>query len=256
MGVPKASGVFDYSSDLVQKYKTEVGEKVKELLNMENFNNNAQNSNTSSNTPSTANKIKDINEVNFDDCNVKEKTVEPIKEEKPEYKEPTKFMNFSENVNVKVVSNGNNGNNTKSKRGVQKIQKVDFDFNFDNFNEVNFSSFSGTSESIGKSNTDADFDNAFGSSNSDIQKKKKKSEDMEEDEENQYNTNKPKICKEEINKKFANKKAISSEDYANLDENPSQNSNIKSKISSMKYSTAISSSDLYGEPEDGKYLIF
>ena len=61
---------------------------------MENFNNNAQNSNTASNTPSTANKIKDINEVNFDDCNVKEKPVEPIKEEKPEYKEPTKFINF------------------------------------------------------------------------------------------------------------------------------------------------------------------
>jgi hypothetical protein len=176
----------------------------------------------------------------------------------PEYKEPTKFMNFAENVNVKVVANAN-GKEGKAKRGVQKIQKVDFDFNFDNFNDVNFSSFSGdngnNSVSANNGNTvngksiDADFDDVF---SNDKKKKKNKYDDEEEDNSNSF---KPKISKDEINKKFANKKAISSEDYANLEEDPSQNTNFKNKINSMKYNNAISSSDFYGEPEDGKIFI-
>ena len=58
------------------------------------------------------------------------------------------------------------------------------------------------------------------------------------------------VSKEEINKKFANKKAISSEDYANLEDNSHESSAAKNKLQGMKYSQAISSSDLYGNNAD------
>ena len=58
--------------------------------------------------------------------------------------------------------------------------------------------------------------------------------------------------KEEVNKKFANKKAISSEDYAALEDNGSQDSYYSNKIKSMGNTQAISSSDLYG-PQESDY---
>jgi len=83
-------------------------------------------------------------------------------------------------------------------------------------------------------------------------KSSKKKNDSEEEEETTSGGvyGKPKISKEEINKKFANKKAISSEDYADLDSQPYESNNAKNKLSGMKYAQAISSSDLYGGKED------
>lgn len=253
LGVNKVSGIYEYSSDLVQKYKSELAEIVKGQLNpSEVINVNVQsNANPDPNgmTASSSNKIKKIEDVNFDDIPVPENTsngsnsTNPSKE--PEYKEPTKFKNFAENVEVKVIGGSESGN-TKSKRGnAKKIQKVDFDFNFDNFNDVNFSSFNSISENDNKNEE---------SSSTNSKKKNQKQFDDEEDDLDNYKQV-SKISKEEINKKFANKKAISSEDYANLNEDPSQTNSMKSRLNTMKSSQAISSSDLYGEPEeDGKKI--
>ena len=59
-----------------------------------------------------------------------------------------------------------------------------------------------------------------------------------------------KYSEEEINKKFANKKAISSEDYAALEDDGSNDNMIKNKIRSMGNSQAISSDDIYGKTDD------
>ena len=59
-----------------------------------------------------------------------------------------------------------------------------------------------------------------------------------------------KITKEEVNKKFANKKTISSEDYAALEDNGSQDGVYSQRIKSMGNSQAISSSDVYGDNDN------
>ena len=59
-----------------------------------------------------------------------------------------------------------------------------------------------------------------------------------------------KYSEEEINKKFANKKAISSEDYAALEDDGTNDNMIKNKIKSMGNSQAISSDDIYGTSDD------
>jgi hypothetical protein len=229
----KISGIYEYSSDLVQKYKAELAEIVKIHLAPVDTSVNVSSITTNENSNKM---IKPIEEINFDDVPVM-KAEEETKTKEPEFKEATKFMNFAENVSVKTVGNG-----TSSKRNNNKIQKVDFDFNFDNFNDVNFSSFNSLNN-----------ENKNTTTNEETNKKKNKKK-VEEEEEDYSDYKKPKVSKEEINKKFANKKAISSEDYANLqDDNPQSNS-TKSKLNSMKFSQAISSSDLYGEPEDdGKF---
>jgi hypothetical protein len=237
MGLPKTAGIYDYTADLLQKYKADIADKVKELLSQELY------TATSNVTPV----IKKVEEIRFEDVTAQEtqgetdketiNTVNTVNTNKttPEFKESTK-LNV---VEVKVISNGE-----KKKRGNNnKIQKVDFDFDFDNFNDANFSSFTANNNETKNEQSGEDL-------NSSAKKKKKSYDEEEEEKENSYY--KPKISQEEINKKFANKKAISSDDYARLEEDPSQNDSYKSKINSMKYSKAISSSDLYGEPEEGK----
>ena len=55
-----------------------------------------------------------------------------------------------------------------------------------------------------------------------------------------------KYQKKKIKKKFANKKAISSEDYAALENEDYNNKETKEKIKSMGNSQAISSEDVFG----------
>jgi ADP-ribosylation factor GTPase-activating protein 2/3 len=229
LGISKISNIYDYSSNLIQKYKEELADIVKQILSSESVQKQEPVKEQPASTGSTF-IIKKMEEVNFNDVLPE---VQKMESTEPEYKEPTKFSNFcNEKIDVKVVSKVN-------KKNINKIQKVDFDFNFDNFNEANFSSFNNTNT---QSNDNSNFNNF-----EDTSKKTKKQFNDEENEENSY---KPKISKEEINKKFANKKAISSEDYERLEENPNESNQMKNKINSMKYSTAISSADLYGEPEE------
>jgi len=229
MGLNKISGIYDYSSEIIQKYKSEIAQNVKDILSLDVCVKEIKIE--TSQTKEQDDTLKKLEEttINEDQTNKKNK----------EFIEATKFINFAENVNVKVSAAGED-NKSKKRNNNNKIKKVDFDFNFDNFNDVNFSSFGGETLNNNKNKKD-EFDDEFNSDN--------KIRKCEEEEEN--SSYKPKISKEEINKKFANKKAISSDDYARLEDDPSQNDHLKSKINSMKYSKAISSNDLYGEPEEG-----
>jgi hypothetical protein len=251
LGVNKISGIFDYSSDGIQKLKNELAERVLDLMKVELGStsnasngsnkvittNNSNNSNTMKNEEtSNTQKIKKIEDVNFDDV----QTDLP----KPEIKEATKFKNFEDNLNVKITST-----TTENKgRKINKIQKVDFDFDFDNFKDTNFASMSIKDEDDKNKKSDNE------QIELDRKSKEKNSFKIEEDDDNS-NYQQAKLSKEEINKKFANKKAISSEDYQQLEDNPSEKNYYKSKINSMKNYQAISSSDVFGEGEDGKFLI-
>jgi len=243
IGVRKESGIYEYNCESVQKYKSELAENVKSLLTSSNVTvENIKDEKSINDTNKQM--IKNIEDVNFDDVKVSKPLDKP---KEAEYKEPTKFKNFTENVDVKIISNRNE---VKSKKNNQKIQKVDFDFNFDNFNDVDFSSFNGVSDNNSNSNkvkNETNFDDEFNSFSNNYKEKNTF------DEDDDYK--KPKLNQEEINKKFANKKAISSEDYANLEEDPIHNNNFKNKLNNMKNSQAISSSDMYEEQSENSKKI-
>ena len=80
--------------------------------------------------------------------------------------------------------------------------------------------------------------------------KKKKKKEIEKKRTYSNNSYNIKISKEELNKKFANKKAISSEDYAALEDDNSDDKFVKDKIKSMGNSQAISSDDVYGTSDN------
>ena len=197
LGVPKESGMYDYYSDLITKFKNEVSSKAKELIG--NNENNIVTNNANAN--SNEDKNKNIGEIKFDenDKNIndskKKEREEEIKQDV--YKEPTKFENF----------NDNKTNQKQDKKIVKsnKIKKADFDLDFDNFDDNSFSTVS-SSNITNNNNNDKQ-----------TQKKEVKRDDYEDDDYNYSNNQKKQTYnKEEANKKFANKKAISSEDYANL----------------------------------------
>ena len=156
-------------------------------------------------------------------------------EVKNEIEKPTKFE-INKNVklnNIKVEGKGGKKN---------KIKKVDFDFNFDSFDTMNFSDFN-------KKEEEDENDNKM------TLKEQLEKESKKQKEENKkiYGNTKSydfKYSEEEINKKFANKKAISSEDYAALEDDGSNDNMIKNKIKSMGNSQAISSEDIYGRSND------
>ena len=127
----------------------------------------------------------------------------------------------------------------KGKAGKKnKIKKVDFDFDFDSFNDVNFSDFNKPSEE----KEDEDKKDEEDSS------KKEEKEEVKIKESEGYNKSYDiKMSKKEINKKFANKKAISSEDYAELENNDYNKKEANARIKSMGNSQAISSEDVFGE---------
>jgi hypothetical protein len=169
LGVPKDGSLYDYNSDLIQKYKSELAERVKEALSEVVVNAPTQKIEPPKKAP----------EVTFDDD---EWTCEEVKKKEPEYKEPTKVaLSKATGQEVKLAK-------------TNKIKKVDFDFDFDGFNDAPIN----TTEELKEEK----------------QKKKPIDEEYEERDNNSFNNNK--ISKEDINKKFANKKAISSEDYQAL----------------------------------------
>jgi hypothetical protein len=104
--------------------------------------------------------------------------------EVPEYKEPTKIaLSTKTNTEIKLAK-------------TNKIKKVDIDFDFDNFNDTPFTTVTEDTTTTTKKTRNVD---------EEYEEKEKAVDKVE------Y-----KISKEEINKKFANKKAISSEDYQAL----------------------------------------
>jgi hypothetical protein len=157
LGIPKDGSLYDYNHELLQKYKAELADKVKQAISEITI------------TPKQEEKKQTVIE-------------EPeliIEDKKDEYKEPTK-----------IAMNGKKDNEIKLAK-TNKIKKVDFDFDFDNFsNDLPVVA--------------------------EPEQEKKKPIDEEYEDNNRETGNSYKISKEEINKKFANKKAISSADYEKL----------------------------------------
>ena len=218
MGIPKKGAFFDYESDLVLKYRAQLEEKVREILDTEH-----------SYLPQSAK--KEEQKVKKEEVKEEEKGVAE-KPKEPEIKEPTKLeIKKTAKVNVKVEGKAGKKN---------KIKKVDFDFDFDSFNDVNFAE-------LNKKEEDEEKDNHT--------EEPKEDKELEEEENKVSNSQSYniKLSKDEVNKKFANKKAISSEDYAALEDNGNQDSIYSQRIKSMGGSQAISSSDVYGTNDNDYY---
>ena len=120
---------------------------------------------------------------------------------------------------------------------------MDFNFDFDSFNDVNFSDFTKKDEDNDKEKKEDDE-----KKDEDEQKEKEHEKEKEKESENEgyQKSYGKKISKKELKNKFANKKAISSEDYASLEEGNSDNKIVKDRIKSMGNSQAISSEDVFG----------
>ena len=176
---------------------------------------------------------KEENDGNKDKSNFKE--VEDINDTESV---PQKFE-IKNKVNVKEVK-------VEKRAGKKnKIKKVDFDFDFDSFNDVNFSDFNKKENEEGETAPKKGKKKQAESDDEDDDDKEKK-----ENERENRGGNGTKLSKEEISKKFAGKKAVSSEDYAALNDNGSQDKAINDRIKSFGKVTSISSSDVYGTEDD------
>ena len=229
LGVPLIGGNYDYNNSMVLKVRQEIAEKVKEELKPDDY----------IKKDDKENKNDKIEFDNNDVINKEEKEKEEIKEEKKEKKEkeekeeikkPQKFQ-----INEKAKVNNEKVIGKAGKKN--KIKKMDFNFDFDSFNDVNFSDFT-------KKEDENDIENKKEEDTKDYEKKEKEKE--LEEEEGYNKPYKSKVSKKKFDKKFANKKAISSEDYKALEEDSSDNKMIKDKIKSMGNSQAISSEDVFG----------
>ena len=228
LGIPKIGNIYDYNNDLVLKYRAELAEKVKEELENEENNNEKKEEKKEEKKNEENENVNINNEIELNNNN-------EVEEVKNEIEKPTKFE-INKNVklnNIKIEGKGGKKN---------KIKKVDFDFNFDSFDTMNFSDFN-------KKEEEDENDNKM------TLKEQLEKESKKQKEENKkiYGNTKSydfKYSEEEINKKFANKKAISSEDYAALEDDGSNDNMIKNKIKSMGNSQAISSEDIYGRSND------
>ena len=238
LGVPLIGGNYDYNNSMVLKVRQEIAEKVKESLKPDDYKKKEDKKEEKNEfddieiNQEEKEEIKEVKEEKKDDKKKKEKKEE--KEEKDEIKKPQKFQ-IDEKAKV---------NNAKviGKAGkINKIKKMDFNFDFDSFNDVNFSDFTKKDEENDNN------DNKKDEEEDDFKQKEKEKEKEKELEDEGYNKSyNIKISKKELNKKLANKKAISSEDYAALEEDNTENKVVKDRIKSMGNSQAISSEDVFG----------
>ena len=238
LGVPLIGGNYDYNNSMVLKVRQEIAEKVKESLKPDDYKkkeDKKEEKNEFDDIEINQEEKEEIKEEKKDDKKKKEKKEEKeVKEEKDEIKKPQKFQ-IDEKAKV---------NNAKviGKAGkINKIKKMDFNFDFDSFNDVNFSDFTKKDEENDNN------DNKKEAEENDFEQKEKEKEKEKELEGEGYNKSyNIKISKKELNKKLANKKAISSEDYAALEEDNTENKVVKDRIKSMGNSQAISSEDVFG----------
>ena len=237
LGVPLIGGNYDYNNSMVLKVRQEIAEKVKESLKPNDYKKKEEE------------KEEKEKEDDFNNINIKQEEINEIKEEKKvenkkkeekeekeeekEVKKPQKFQvdKKAKVKNEKVISKAGK---------INKIKKMDFNFDFDSFNDVNFSDFTKKDEDNEKENKNEDEINDF------EQKEKEKEKEKELNDEGYNKSYDIKLSKKEINKKFANKKAISSEDYKALEEDNQDNRVVKDRIKSMGNSQAISSEDVFG----------
>ena len=231
LGVPLIGGNYDYNNSLVLKVRQEIEEKVKEALKSNEY---KKVDNKKKEDDKKEEEFENIN-INKEEKNEEKKVKEEKKEkekEKEEIKKPQKFeINQSANVkNAKVISKASK---------INKIKKMDFNFDFDSFNDVNFSDFTEKEQDNNKENKiNEEIDD-------DEQKEKETEKEMEQEKYHKSYSN-SKVSEEEFDKKFSKKKAISSEDYENLERGNSDNKVVNDRIKSMGNSQAISSEDIFG----------
>ena len=229
LGVPLIGGNYDYNNSLVLKVRQEIEEKVKEALKPNEY---KKVDNKKKEDDKKEEEFENIN-INKEEKKEEKKVKEKKKEkEKEEIKKPQKFeINQSANVkNAKVISKASK---------INKIKKMDFNFDFDSFNDVNFSDFTEKEQDNNKENKiNEEIDD-------DEQKEKETEKEMEQEKYHKSYSN-SKVSEEEFDKKFSKKKAISSEDYENLERGNSDNKVVNDRIKSMGNSQAISSEDIFG----------
>ena len=233
LGVPLIGGNYDYNNSLVLKVRQEIEEKVKESLKPNEY---KKVDNKKKEDDKKEEELENIN-INKEEKNEEKKVKEEKKEkekEKEEIKKPQKFeINQSANVkNAKVISKASK---------INKIKKMDFNFDFDSFNDVNFSDFTEKEQDNNK-------ENKINEEIDDDEQKEKETEKEKEMEQEKYHKSysNSKVSEEEFDKKFSKKKAISSEDYENLERGNSDNKVVNDRIKSMGNSQAISSEDIFG----------
>ena len=233
LGVPLIGGNYDYNNSLVLKVRQEIEEKVKEALKPNEY---KKVDNKKKEDDKKEEEFENIN-INKEEKNEEKKVKEEKKEkekEKEEIKKPQKFeINQSANVkNAKVISKASK---------INKIKKMDFNFDFDSFNDVNFSDFTEKEQDNNK-------ENKINEEIDDDEQKEKETEKEKEMEQEKYHKSysNSKVSEEEFDKKFSKKKAISSEDYENLEKGNSDNKVVNDRIKSMGNSQAISSEDIFG----------
>ena len=204
LGIQKISGIYDYDSPSIQKYKNELGNKVIELLEIDNpIKPQIEHNNITSKT----NTQIGVSEVNNDLSKIN------LNENKPDdKKEEVKFTDFK-------IDEKENSKNKKPEQKISKtskIKKVDFDFDFDSFDDINFSNFENNKTSANseiKSIKDESKEDPFSS----FEDNRIEKENNTNNNNNYYRNDKDsEKIRQEADKKFANKKAISSEDYARL----------------------------------------
>ena len=233
LGVPLIGGNYDYNNSLVLKVRQEIEEKVKEALKPNEY---KKVDNKKKEDDKKEEEFENIN-INKEEKKEEKKVKEEKKEkekEKEEIKKPQKFeINQSANVkNAKVISKASK---------INKIKKMDFNFDFDSFNDVNFSDFTEKEQDNNK-------ENKINEEIDDDEQKEKETEKEKEMEQERYHKSysNSKVSEEEFDKKFSKKKAISSEDYENLERGNSDNKVVNDRIKSMGNSQAISSEDIFG----------
>jgi len=239
LGVPLIGGNYDYNNSMVLKVRQEIAEKVKESLKPDDYKkkeDKKEEKNEFDDIEIKQEEKEEIKEEKKDEKKKKEKKEEKEgeKDEKEEIKKPQKFQidEKAKIKNAKVIGKAGK---------INKIKKMDFNFDFDSFNDVNFSDFTKKEEENDNN------DNKKEEEEDDFEQKEKEKEKEKELEDEGYNKSyNIKISKKEINKKLANKKAISSEDYAALEEDNTDNKVVKDRIKSMGNSQAISSEDVFG----------
>ena len=228
LGVPLIGGNYDYNNSMVLKVRQEIAEKVKEELKPDDYIKKDDKENKNDKIEFDNNDV--INKEKEEIKEIKEEKKEKKEEEKEEIKKPQKFQ-----INEKAKVNNEKVIGKAGKKN--KIKKMDFNFDFDSFNDVNFSDFT-------KKEDENDTENKKEEDTKDYEKKEKEKE--LEEEEGYNKPYKSKVSKKKFDKKFANKKAISSEDYKALEEDNSDNKIIKDRIKSMGNSQAIISEDVFG----------
>ena len=247
LGVPLIGGNYDYNNSMVLKVRQEIAEKVRESLKPDDYKKVEDKKkevdefeNININNEEIKDEEKEKKKEKNDKKKKKDKNEEKVEEkneeieEKEEIKKPQKFEvdKKAKVENAKVIGKAGK---------INRIKKMDFNFDFDSFNDVNFSDFTKKDEDNDKEKKEDDE-----KKDEDEQKEKEHEKEKESENEGYQKSYGKKISKKELKNKFANKKAISSEDYAALEEGNSDNKIVKDRIKSMGNSQAISSEDVFG----------